>query len=244
LPKGIYKRSKVQLEQLSKRLSEYNKRHTSKQNKRRWKDPAYRKFIVAILAKQRATARAKAHCRSIAGAGGKASAVLPRTKAQKKASLHNLKRAALSPNYNSHKHRKRQRALMKMLWRTRRADLLHKASPAIRALRSRTMKHLFRIGRLQHRSPSKIQVAAFRFLCAKGVKNLKLNLLIGTYRIDIAVVRKKIAIEIDGEYWHKIKNTKRDRFLRSRGWKVIHIPVPSNYKKQLIFNKVFACASV
>lgn len=43
--------------------------------------------------------------------------------------------------------------------------------------------------------------------------------------IDFAIPDKKIAIEVDGKYWHKDK--KRDRFrdwmLRRAGWKVVRI---------------------
>ena len=55
-----------------------------------------------------------------------------------------------------------------------------------------------------------------------------LNYPEGRYRIDVAIMRKsqKIAVEYDCSYWHKGKethDTKRDKYLISRGWKIIHI---------------------
>ena len=47
------------------------------------------------------------------------------------------------------------------------------------------------------------------------------------YLIDIALPDSKIAIEVDGEHWHrnrKVEDAERDSYLRSKGWKVIRIP--------------------
>lgn len=61
------------------------------------------------------------------------------------------------------------------------------------------------------------------------------NLLYGSlnypearYRIDVAIMRRsqKIAVEYDCWYWHQGKEkqeSKRDKFLISRGWKVLHV---------------------
>jgi len=48
------------------------------------------------------------------------------------------------------------------------------------------------------------------------------------YRIDIAIMRnsQKIAVEYDCQYWHRGKeehDAKRDKFLISCGWKVLHV---------------------
>lgn len=48
------------------------------------------------------------------------------------------------------------------------------------------------------------------------------------YRIDVAIIRssQKIAVEYDCYYWHKEKkehDTKRDKYLIKKGWKVLHI---------------------
>ncbi len=47
------------------------------------------------------------------------------------------------------------------------------------------------------------------------------------WSIDFAFPKLKIAIEIDGSYWHsseaqKNKDARKDKFLTERGWKVIH----------------------
>ena len=50
------------------------------------------------------------------------------------------------------------------------------------------------------------------------------------FMIDFAFPEIKLAIEIDGEYWHnlektKIKDRRRNYFLGvKKGWEVIHIP--------------------
>lgn len=48
------------------------------------------------------------------------------------------------------------------------------------------------------------------------------------YRIDVAIMRRsqKIAVEYDCQYWHLGKeehDAKRDKFLISRGWKILHV---------------------
>ena len=44
---------------------------------------------------------------------------------------------------------------------------------------------------------------------------------------DFALINAKILIEIDGAYWHrdlkKLKDDKRDAFLRQSGWQVVRI---------------------
>ncbi|RVT62774.1 endonuclease domain-containing protein [Niallia taxi] len=48
----------------------------------------------------------------------------------------------------------------------------------------------------------------------------------GAYRIDLALVSHRLAIECDGKQWHstpsqKAHDRKKDRYLRKNGWKVI-----------------------
>ena len=55
-----------------------------------------------------------------------------------------------------------------------------------------------------------------------------LNYPEGKYRIDVAIMRnsQKIAVEYDCQYWHKGReghDVKRDNYLISCGWKVLHI---------------------
>ncbi|MGE7219655.1 endonuclease domain-containing protein [Priestia koreensis] len=49
---------------------------------------------------------------------------------------------------------------------------------------------------------------------------------VGKYRLDMAIPHLKIAIECDGKAYHtspdqRAHDKKRDRYLRSRGWKVL-----------------------
>jgi very-short-patch-repair endonuclease len=55
-----------------------------------------------------------------------------------------------------------------------------------------------------------------------------LNYPEGRYRIDVAVIRhsQKIAVEYDCQYWHEGNedyDKRRDIFLISRGWKILHV---------------------
>jgi predicted Zn-ribbon and HTH transcriptional regulator len=55
-----------------------------------------------------------------------------------------------------------------------------------------------------------------------------LNYQESRYCIDVIIMRKsqKIAVEYDAQYWHKGReehDTKRDDYLVSKGWKVLHI---------------------
>jgi very-short-patch-repair endonuclease len=86
---------------------------------------------------------------------------------------------------------------------------------------------------------SRPQKSFFRKLCCGGVSGVKLEYHIGTYSVDIAHLPTKTAIEIDGEYWHKGKDhSKRDKYLRDEGWKVIHIPLLHNKFSDKQYNKV------
>jgi very-short-patch-repair endonuclease len=67
---------------------------------------------------------------------------------------------------------------------------------------------------------SKIQMLIFNRLREIGFK-AKLNYQVGTYFADIAFPRRKIALEVDGSYWHERRvaaDRKRDIFFRSLGW--------------------------
>lgn len=84
--------------------------------------------------------------------------------------------------------------------------------------------------------PSKIHLSIFRKMCRAGIKGIKMEYLIPPYCVDIAFPRKKVVIEIDGARWHKDKNKqkKRDKFLRSLGWKVFHIPAKRSCGQRLV----------
>ncbi len=74
--------------------------------------------------------------------------------------------------------------------------------------------------------PSKIQLWIFNALRTAGEKGLHSEYKIGVYSVDIAMPSLRLAIELDGWYWHqdKKKDCERDRILRSRGWHVKRFP--------------------
>jgi len=61
----------------------------------------------------------------------------------------------------------------------------------------------------------------------------ELNYKVGNKYLDIAFPDKMIVVEIDAWYWHghkSEKDTERDRFLNSKGWKILHIRIGGNAK--------------
>ena len=71
--------------------------------------------------------------------------------------------------------------------------------------------------------PSKPQVSLFEMIKAAGIRGFSLEVAVGRYSLDIANRRRKLCVEVDGEYWHALNLTnyeKRDAFLRSRGWSI------------------------
>jgi len=64
-------------------------------------------------------------------------------------------------------------------------------------------------------------------LVSVGLK-FKTQYPVNHYSLDVAFPDKKIAVEIDGDYWHSLprmkkKDKKKDSHLQSLGWKVIRI---------------------
>lgn len=94
--------------------------------------------------------------------------------------------------------------------------------------------------RSKHTKPERL----FRRLLQK--KKIKYRLHYGTEKIDVALTQRKIAIFIDGCFWHqcpkhshlpksnkkywvpklkknKIRAKEKDKRLRKKGWKIIHV---------------------
>jgi hypothetical protein len=88
---------------------------------------------------------------------------------------------------------------------------------------------------------SKVQIELNNLLCGS------LNYSEGKYRIDVAIMRnsQKIAVEYDCQYWHEgreERGSKRDCFLVSHGWKVLHVKsgnlLPTRKQIKQSINKV------
>lgn len=68
-----------------------------------------------------------------------------------------------------------------------------------------------------------------------------------SYHIDFAYPKKKIALEVDGDYWHglrdqvltatqvktKIKDAAKQLSLVEAGWRVFHIPVSTLQRREI-----------
>lgn len=56
------------------------------------------------------------------------------------------------------------------------------------------------------------------------------ELRIGRFAVDLALTDLRVAVELDGEYWHSLpdiqdKDRRKDRALAAEGWRVIRIPI-------------------
>lgn len=68
--------------------------------------------------------------------------------------------------------------------------------------------------------------AHFFIIASDDFPNLEPQFIVDHYRLDFAFPDEKIAIEIDGHEFHKTReqrtnDAKRERYLQSKGWKVI-----------------------
>ncbi|WP_339063542.1 DUF559 domain-containing protein [Tepidibacillus marianensis] len=84
------------------------------------------------------------------------------------------------------------------------------------------------------KTESPIERHLYDALYSRG-HNIVTQYPMGKYRIDIAFPQYKIAIECDGHQFHSSKEAKerdkrKDKLLRSKGWKVIRIPGWMIYK--------------
>lgn len=58
------------------------------------------------------------------------------------------------------------------------------------------------------------------------IPNLRPQVIVGPYRVDLAIPEKKVAIELDGHEFHKTRqqrtqDAKRERYLQKQGWQII-----------------------
>jgi very-short-patch-repair endonuclease len=80
-----------------------------------------------------------------------------------------------------------------------------------------------------------------------------LNYKENKYIIDIAIIRnsQKIAVEYDAQYWHKGREQadyKRDKYLISKGWKILHIKsgklLPTRKQIKKAINQLLTCKNI
>lgn len=86
---------------------------------------------------------------------------------------------------------------------------------------------------------SPIELRFFVFSMHK-IPNLRPQVVVGPYRVDLAIPEKKVAIELDGHEFHKTSNQRthdaqRERYLQKQGWQVIR------FTGKEIHKDVFAC---
>lgn len=79
------------------------------------------------------------------------------------------------------------------------------------------------------KSPSRASLSLLETLKSKGLRGFQAEVPCGVYSIDVAHLTQKLAIEVDGRYWHSLpgraaNDRRKDRFLESRGWRVLRIP--------------------
>jgi hypothetical protein len=72
---------------------------------------------------------------------------------------------------------------------------------------------------------SPIELKFFVFTMSK-IPGLHPQVVVGNYRVDLAIPEKKVAIELDGHEFHKSReqrtsDAQRERYLQRQGWQVI-----------------------
>lgn len=90
--------------------------------------------------------------------------------------------------------------------------------------------------------PTSIEVALEAALRTLGLEPER-EFRVGAYSIDLALPRRLIAIEADGDYWHsfarqKLSDARKDAYLVARGWAVLR------FSEGEITADAAACASV
>jgi len=102
--------------------------------------------------------------------------------------------------------------------------------------------HLKRVREMNF-TPSKPQRSLFRRLCRAGVRGIKLEHRCGRKLLDIAHIPTKTNIEVDGPTFHKDRNRdrRRDRYIRSRGWKIVRVLLIKNEVSEKSFRRVLKC---
>ena len=71
-----------------------------------------------------------------------------------------------------------------------------------------------------------------QLLKEKGIKHI-FNKRIGTYWVDFLLTEKNLILEVDGNYWHQKDNPKRDNYLKSKGYDIMHWKVTKYSKFKL-----------
>ncbi len=75
-------------------------------------------------------------------------------------------------------------------------------------------------------SPSSIEKAIHALLNEMGVA-FEPQKSVGRYSVDIYVPSHRLAIECDGEYWHRHtadRDRRRDEYMQALGFKVLRLP--------------------
>jgi uncharacterized protein DUF559 len=213
MPSGIYRRTRL------------HRLHTGRATSLVWNRPGYRARQVRKRKKTAATIKWKRHH------GMKMSKAWRDPKRRKR--WHKSLSVVRKRMWKDPAYRKKQVAERKSRWR----------DPKFKRKHSRTCARAWRrkeyAERCKYRpkfGPSKIQISLFKFLCRMGVKLLSLEFQVGPYFIDIALPCRKIAIEIDGAHWHqnKVREKRRNRYLRRNGWSVRHFPAKKSSKNKIL----------
>jgi very-short-patch-repair endonuclease len=94
-----------------------------------------------------------------------------------------------------------------------------------------------------HGGASHPQRATLRRMCRVGISGFKLEVPFEEFCLDIANEELKMAIEIDGPYWHRTKRTylrlrRKRRVLRSLGWKFLRIRLVHNEVGENSFERI------
>ena len=68
----------------------------------------------------------------------------------------------------------------------------------------------------------------FKEFLSKQNNTFESQYQIGSYFADIAFLKQKLVVEIDGDYWHnlpehKLRDKERDKFMKNEGWTILRV---------------------
>jgi len=94
------------------------------------------------------------------------------------------------------------------------------------------------LGRPLNGKPSKIGTAAIdEWSRSTWTPPYQRELRLGRWSVDLAFPDVRLAVELDGTYWHSLpamveKDARKDAWLADAGWTVVRIPIPKDATAQ------------
>lgn len=81
--------------------------------------------------------------------------------------------------------------------------------------------------------PSRVASEAISLWAAQTAEQFTTEHRVGRFSIDLALPHRRVAVELDGVYWHSLpemveRDVRKDAALAAEGWRVVRIGIASN----------------